>query len=506
MTITYSMRNVISASVKMIMLRKFFQMIFMGNDKKSLHIYTATILGAASDNCDELSFVSDLENVKQFRMKFEFAISTSDNNEPVSIINEDITNTENGFFNEIGCIRKVWGEKCKLIQDNQSQIIKMIERKTKGEAQKDLINKAAALAKHNLIWVEQQKTGVDDTLLESLAVPGIFEDIDTKDEPDVRDDISMRKSYAIGVPETVEFPKGLELVNWVHTTINFKYDLDDDNLNYIIKKGSNNEEKYIAPDFTWYFSPRIRSFINNRNSMVEIKRGLNGCQDSCVCPIQQKKRIFYQSDKYQNSIDAVPNKLTVNFHYWDNDEKINLRQKYRLASKDALPSPNSFTDVAEINIFLDLSDEHNRGNRQFILGIFLSFALAFCIDSSRVEQVRYFFYPLNILFTADAIWIFFLVLFSITLMNKPLKLDSKVRIWMTFRKILLFFSVIWAILVFIILRIPYILDRTSHSFLICAICGVVLLCLMILHIAYIVCHLKKNKGSIWLDLFGDDIL
>ena len=85
MTITYSMRNVVASSVKMVMLRKFFQMIFVGSDNKSLHIYTATILGAATNKCENLSFISDLENAKQFRMKFEFAISSSDNNEVISL-------------------------------------------------------------------------------------------------------------------------------------------------------------------------------------------------------------------------------------------------------------------------------------------------------------------------------------------------------------------------------------------------------------------------------------
>ena len=321
-----------------------------------------------------------------------------------------------------------------------------------------------------------------------------------------RDDISMRKSYAISVPDNIEFPKGLELVNWVHTIINFKYDLDDDNLNYVIKKNSTDEEKYIAPDFTWYFSPRIRSFINNRNSMVEIKRGVNGCQDSCICPIQQKKRIFYQSDKYQNSVDSVPNKLTVNFYYWDNDEKINFRQKYRLASKDVLAGPDAFADVAEINIFLDLSDEHNRGNRQFILGVFLSFALAFCIDSNRLEQVQKFFKPLSYIITPDAIWILFLVLFSLTLMNKPVKLDKYSHMFMLFRKILLLFSTLWVFFVFIIFRSPLLFDIVCQYEFINIFFGYFLIALIFFNIIYVLLNYRYTKRNPLFDFFKEDIL
>lgn len=47
MTVTFSIRNVTDDLVKTVMLRKFFQMVFVGNDRKSLHIYTATVLGGA---------------------------------------------------------------------------------------------------------------------------------------------------------------------------------------------------------------------------------------------------------------------------------------------------------------------------------------------------------------------------------------------------------------------------------------------------------------------------
>ena len=85
------------------MLRKFFQMVFVGNDKKSLHIYTATIVGASNESITETktNFISDLEQFKAFSMQFEFAVGSNDSNEIMSIHNENLTDSEHGFLKEI---------------------------------------------------------------------------------------------------------------------------------------------------------------------------------------------------------------------------------------------------------------------------------------------------------------------------------------------------------------------------------------------------------------------
>lgn len=513
------MRNVTSDLVKTVMIRKFFQMVFIGNDKKSLHIYTATILGASSksisDDNDGDEFISDLADSEQFRMRFEFAVGSNDNNEVLSIEHKDLTSTEHGLLNEIDCVQKVWGEKCKILLDCQSELKSKIEKITgktdDGEnEQSKFRNITADLAKRKILWVEQKKNGIEEKLLRSLSIPGDCQTVDDAQEPNVRDGVALRKAYAISVPQDIELTKGMELVNWVQTTIEFKYAFDDTNLNYLIKKEIKDEDKtvYLAPDFTWYFSPIVKSFIENRNCMVEIKRGTRGGTETCSCPIQKTKRVFYSSDKYQNSIDAVPNKLTVNFHHWDEDEKINSRQKYRLSARDVLPTPRTFSEVSEISIFLDTSDEHNRGNRQFVLGVFISFALAFGIDSTRLAEVEKYFCPLTLLLSADVWWITFLTLFSLTLMNKPAKLSEEARKLMKWRKQLLKVSMGWVLFVFAVFRSPLFLVIVSECIqkIIGTVAGLFLAILIACHFCYLRKSKVNAKDSLWVDLFGEDIL
>lgn len=522
MTITYNIRNVTSSSVCYVMLRKFFQMVFVGDDRKSLHIYTATVLGASKGQPDkgspgekpmevqETSFVSELGDCSQFRMRFEFAVDNNDNNEVESISHENLTDGEHGFLDEISCIRKVWGKNCRIIKDDEADIVETLKMILEDEHVQSS-PETAALSRHSLLLTEQTKPGIEKKLLTSISVSGAFEEIPSFSEPEIPSEIALRGAYAVSVPHELKLPNGIELVNWIRTTIQFKYPLDTTDLNYIIKKDPESNGVIWAPDFTWYFSPAIKSFIDSRNCMVEIKRGIRGGAETCTCPLQSQKRVFYSSDKYQNSINTVPNRLTVNFHHWDVTEQINSRQKYRLATKDVLPTPSTFAEVSEINLFLDMSDEHSRGNRQFIVGVFISFALAFGIDSGRLTAVETWFTPLNYFLPADVWWIIFLTLFSLTLMNRPAKLTKHARGKVRFRKILMILSLVWICIIFGVSRSPLlshvwtVIPETVHTavnwFMGIALAGLLVCFIIYLHMS------KVNKNDrLLIDLFGEDIL
>lgn len=377
MTITFDIQNVTPHLVKTVMLRKFFQMVFMGNDRRSLRVYTATVIGAASQKYDlsgqkTSTFISDFSAIKDFRMKFSFLVGNSDTNEIESIIHEDLTETEKGFLDEISCIQKVWGNKCAIVVDNQKEVIEKLKNTLGNGADDDMALEtvSAELTRYRLLWTEQEKSGRSQpNNYSSFSIHGICEGANEEIESFQHDDVAKKSAYTIGVPERISLPKGIELVNWVRTTIQYKDEIDDNNLNYTIKKtlDLDNPTVYLAPDFTWYFSPVVKSYIDNHNSIVEVKRQQSRPEYDCTCPIQ-KKKIFTSNDKFQNSIDPVPNKMTVDFFFWT-QEKIRLRQKYRLAAKEILPSESTFDILSEINIFLDTADEHSRGNRQFITSI-----------------------------------------------------------------------------------------------------------------------------------------
>ena len=528
MTITYTIHNSTSELVKTVMLRKFFQMTFVSDDRKALHIYTATVIGASpyiyyEENSEGTKrkpedFLSRLSSANSFRMRFEFAVAANDHNEVLNITHEDITETtKDGFLEEEECIRQVWGTRCSVFTDDQEKIHERLKilYENISEEKKDfseLVSATGKLCGKKLLWTEQQKGGMKKSLLTSLSIPGKFEIVDEPPVPRKRDEISYRSAYTINVPSDLKMPDGIELVNWVITTIEFKYPLNTEEYNYVIKKDNTEQSNYalLCPDFTWYFAPPVKTFIDSRNSMVELKRGKTGGNVLCACPIKQRKDVYLLNDKYQNSINTVPNKLTVNFSRWDKDEKINARQKYRLSAREILPNPETISDISEIDIYLDMSDEHNRGNRQFILGLFISFALSFGIDSGRLQEISKYFPFITNLIPLDVWWISFLVLFSLVLMNKPAVFAKHERGQLLFRKVLIYLTMVWTGIAFGVLRSPIVttilegdnIVQTGVSYFM-----MVTLCVLIIGQGIYLRMIRINKfDNLFVRLFGDDIL
>ena len=439
MTITYRINNTTPDLVQTVVLRKFFQMVFVGNDRRSLHIYTASVIGGCRDvdkgeKCSNdfysTRYVSQLNALLGFRMKFDFVVRGNDNNDVLSIKSEDLTSGGQGFLSQIEYIRQVWGEECDIVHNNQAKLIEKLavihpecplissgSGSDIAKAQEWLTGhgttseKTAALAHEQLLFLCDEKKKQEGEMC-ALALPGNFlhDDYQRPSDWKKRDKApegSEHASYCIQVPPKVTLVPGIELVNWVKTTISFRSQFHDSNLNFCIQKDARpqTEIQYIAPDFTWYFSPPVKAFINNESSSAEIKllrdskepvreckyrdqlnTDKSGCDLlKCTCPLQNLTFWDHTTERYLNVINPVANKTTVNFRQWIDAEMISYRQKYRLAVKNIFTRNVTIDNVSEINIFLDTTDEHGRGNRQFVLGLFISFALAFGIDKTRQD-------------------------------------------------------------------------------------------------------------------------
>ncbi|MFQ6831830.1 MAG: hypothetical protein ACLRUR_07625 [Butyricicoccus pullicaecorum] len=487
MTITFGMRNVTSESVKAVMLRKFFQMTFVGNNRKSLDIYTAVVGSDESKSLNADRFISRLDAKKEFCMRFDFIVNGNDDNEVLSIISEDVTDVgENvssrdsrSFLSQVDCIKKVWGQQCEVLYNDQQALRKIYEDPNKlGDCLDNVENslsELACLSQKRMLWIEDAKKKQSGGM-KALTIPGAFltedyhrpprnsEESRNKRHPD---EGSEKAFYRVFVPQDIKLCPGIELVSWVKTTIRFKYRLTDQNLIFNLKKDENEGITYIAPDFTWYFSPPVKSFINYESSSVEatwtprdIIEPTCEKQDKCTCPIKVEASRPLPSTRYDNAINPVANKTTVNFRRWTEDEMIGYRQKYRIASKNIFFSPDKFNKLDELNIIIDTTDEHNRGNRQYVLGIFISFALAFGIDRSRLEDAKDFF-PLSNLFVPDTWWMFFIILFSLNMLIRPPK-SVYVRRHIIWRRLNTIFSVSWIVIVFCLSQSQLICDGLNQ--------------------------------------------
>ena len=548
------------------MLRKFFQMVFVGSDRKSLHIYTASVIGGCNEeklnsettNLCSTQYVSHLDVLKDFRMKFEFVVLGNDNNDVVSIESENITDGDKGFLSQIAYIRQVWGDKCEVIQDDQRRLDQALREylpyttdfqsnpaksqsaMPKQEVPDDNLNKwgitssqTASLASRKILYIGDMRKKSEGEMF-GLAIAGEFEQKSYNRPLRYAERNKVLEGnesafYCIQVPHDVELIPGIELVNWVKTTISFRHRFHDSNLNFCIQKKEKSVSgvKYIAPDFTWYFSPPVKAFINNESSSVEIKfiadpigtiqecrykNELCKCNpDSdkelykCICPIKKAEILDHTTTRHPNVINPVANKTTVNFKQWTKDEMISYRQKYRLAVKNIFTKNITFSNTNEINIYLDTADEHGRGNRQFVLGLFISFALSFGIDSSRLQYAAPYF-PLPQFLDADAWLLILLVLLSLNVLIRPprAKREQAFYIWRRFNVIS---TLMWIACVFIIFRSRILLDFCHLWILdIQNVVGIIYFIPAISDCIYMFFNIIKYRDPILSGLFHDDIL
>lgn len=570
MTVTFSIRNVTDDLVETVMLRKFFQMVFVGNNRKSLHIYTATVLGGhnaqASKGSDESAqsegtgansnestqsedagaspkemdpkteYVSQLNTLKEFCIRFGFVVTGNDDNDVLSITSQDITDEESGFLRQIDCIQQVWGKQCKVLQSDQKDLTEKYQQFT-GKDDKAIDNTIrralAQMAQGPVLWIEDENKSQEPEMF-SLAVQGYCTAenyplekgcVPKTKRVKLADEGSEKASYCIKVPEHQCYCEGIELLNWVKTTIQFKYHLTDHNLNFCIKKEPASMTSFIAPDFTWYFSPPVKSFINHESSCAEVswrRQGEQSCEQhkSCQCPIKPDAGAPYTSKRYDNVVNPVANKTTVNFSRWLNDEMIGYRQKYRIASKNIISRPELFGSIRELNIFIDTSDEHGRGNRQYVLGLLISFALAFGIDKTRLSDAQVYF-PLEKLFLADTWWLLLIISLSMNMLIRPPRSIHERR-YIRWRKWNIICALVWIIFVFCVDRSEWLMNL-FYSYVANPVTGwigtlitfsvdfyviprfifVVILCSNAL---YVIKNIIKYHDPILTGLFGDDIL
>ena len=478
MTVTFNICNVSFDHVDRVMMRKFFQMVFVGDDRKSLHIYTATVLGADKRNQSETQdseepkpaesldkdYISAIDELREFCMKFDIIVTGNDDNDVVSIISEDVTHSKDrGFLAQEDCIQQIWGKECKVLCNHPKVILEKQFEGIYGIEGSNLRGDILAEMSKTEVLCIQDSSKDSSMQMDAVAIPGAF-----SQEPfsgpkwSARPQAapvegSERAFYRITVPDKeVAIHKGTELVNWVKTTIQFKYRLRDQNLKFSIKNENDTEGKavqrttYIAPDITWYFSPPIKSYISHESSSVEVRWEREGgsCphQGACNCPVQRRTSLPFSTRRYENAINPVANKTTVNFSRWTKDEKIGYRQKYRISARNIFPGPNDFDNVKELNIFIDATDEHNRGNRQFILSLFITLVLAFGINSDLINNVEKFF-PFTDLLAADTWWLIMVALLMLNLLILPVR-RVKSRKSLKWRRRNIYASFSWALIIF----------------------------------------------------------
>lgn len=326
-----------------VILRKFFNMVFIEPDGKSLSIYTATVFSGTDsiENKEVIPTPKCVPNV-QCALRFDYAVGNANELQPTAVKFEDLTDS---FFDQTEWVSKVWG--------------KVTECRTQGEIERILEDKYPAIYTETsgvtvpdvarakpFLTIEEESKGKTSHFC--LVGKGSF------DEPTLN-------GYQLSTTNSVA---GIEAMNWIKSTITFKTDIlhSNEKINFEIVLSDDCE--FYTPDFTWYFAPPPNYEVDVETATLAIGKG----------------------GGEKNRISSVADNTTVEFQEWIIQENIKDRKKVRANIRDATASDAYALSKNRISVNLSFVNPERHGNTQFILGLIVAFLLSFCSDKTRLND------------------------------------------------------------------------------------------------------------------------
>ena len=343
-----------------IILRKFFNMVFVDPNGKTLNIYTATVFGGAEKvHLSEGNQTQTLPTPKHdtqssCELEFKYQISydgDSDKNaSDISIC--DITdrflsdNDDNIYqVKNRDQIHKFWGDVEKIT--NQQRLQELLAVLNYPTGTNDPLPTISQLG-NALYFIDDQE---DRKSHKCIVCKGTYEEGDSPD------------SYKLALNSKAI--AGIEAINWVKTTINLNCNIlkskNSEKMDIRFQVQFSDAEAYYTPDFTWYFAPPC-NYVVDESAMLKIGK--------ITMP---------------NKVTPVSDDTTVRFKEW-RDERIEERKKSRVSyfSEYTKTNPYAFTHN-DISVTLSFVNPGRRGKFQFFLGLITSYVLSFCSDMSRLD-------------------------------------------------------------------------------------------------------------------------
>ena len=331
--------NLNDSVYKGIILRKFFNMVFISEDGKTLTIYTATVFGGMKEpiKSGESIIKPSYDSRNDCSLKFEY----EDENGNIDVSFEDLTQS---LWKQPDCIEKVWGKyEKKTTQKEVENLLKEIYPEITG------INKLNMSADWPMYYINEP----GKTYHEFIATHGIWED----NSNNGIHAYTLRSNHG-------EHNDGIEYMNWVKTKITLPDSLLKKNTVFEIVFEGNKNTSYYTPDFTWYFAPAGGYRVDKDSAVVQIG-----------------------DERIRNIVQSVTDETTVRFSEWDIDDLIDERKKSRVAFKQyTAENPLCLAEKGKVSINISINNPNQVGNKQFFMGLLVAFLLAFCADKTRMND------------------------------------------------------------------------------------------------------------------------
>lgn len=337
-TIVLRITNTTDVDYKKVILRKFFNMIFISEDGKKLSVYTAVVFGGMASGVidQEGRMMPDYNKKNSCKLRFQYSVN---NMKPDKYEYLDISDS---FWEQEKYIKEVWGDCNRL--SGQSDAVGMLNILYPG---KD-INTTGSVPNDGFYAFTQKDKGYSHTF---VVQKGNFRTQDDYFELDTH-----------GATD------GLECLNWINSTLYLKESLLDSNkrVKFVIELGRGKSDCFYTPDFTWYFAPPSGYQVDISKAKVSV--GKNKDQ--------------------MNLVQEVSDDTTVLFSEWEEKERIEERKKARINFKDYTSEykEHKLSDAHIVEVCLGFLNPRRSGNQQFIMGLLAGFLLAFSADKTRMND------------------------------------------------------------------------------------------------------------------------
>lgn len=393
-TVTLKISNPHNDTYPTIILRKFFNMVFVEPDGKTLNIYTATIFGGAhkvdlsSENLAAIAPYPKHRNDQECALNFKYQIHYDDgtvaSSSDISVsdvtdqfLSDDDTNIYHvKNFDEI---HKFWGNLVNL--EDQNRIGELLEElhpnnghTVKCRAVEKRTGHCPAKICPAVKRPSAKRPSVKRPSLTQLGSVFFFND-DQENRKSHKcivckgnfDGNNVSNGYKLSVNQYAV--PGIEAINWVKTTIHLKHNIlkskNSEKVNVRFLVQFTGADSYYTPDFTWYFAPPS-NYVVDESATLKIGN----------------------DPSLPNKVAPVADGTTVRFKEWL-DEGIGERKKSRVThfSEYTKTKPYGFTNKT-VEVLLSFVNPGKHGNFQFFVGLIASYLLSFCSDMGRLSAYK----------------------------------------------------------------------------------------------------------------------
>jgi len=398
-----------------LMIRKFFQIMFIGDDLKSIVLYSATILGCGAEPDD---WISDAKT--NFAVDFEYF--GSHENSDLQFVHTDMTDD---FLKQKAHIKPIWGKEGCEVTDSQTEKIRYIKEVLYPN---DISEENQRLLADNLkyLFVKEKSGEKVSRLFISLARKGGCGIDGNKVKLSVEEAGNVSR-------------QGIEIVNWVRTEIKFDKALNPNTqMQYSIEFDASTKP-FCAPDFNVYISPPS-SYVIDDGAKVEYK----------IDNTQEHKK---------DLINPVDRADECYFSEWKQKHNISSRKMSRFTLK-SIATLDRPIELSRITMSFGFVNRNTASTAQFFLGILLSAFIAIGADYSRTQSIiekGLCYYCVHII-PADMQWLLACVISATVLLISTVRIpDTNEELWL---KVLRWFGLgaflLWTALIYFFQQtLPY---------------------------------------------------